>query len=362
MMKKFLLLLFCVASICNFLFSQNKQWTTPIKSGYIEYKLTGSTLGNRYMWWTDYGRIIRVEEKSVTVVKIMGIKNEEKNNRVTVMKNGEFWNADLNNNTGQRGKFSDFQDLIKFYEGMTKEEIKKLEEEVLSAFGGEKVGRGVVLGKDCDIIEVMGSKIWIYRGMSLKSEVDIMGIRSKEEAVVFKTNIVIPGKKFMPISGVEYKDISEEMQKGLEELSKADFRDYEEDKGDVDENDEIPEDIEKVGYSYSRFKEVMKNFSYNKYRRLMVVSNNGQYVATFMKGFGKTLLITAASDSYVEKAYVGEYEKFKHKGLPCLYGDEAGSGSILIVKYNKLNMNIIVTTNNKFEKSEMLNIIDKLSF
>lgn len=46
---------------------------------------------------------------------------------------------------------------------------------VFEMFGGERIGKGKVLGVECDIISVMGAKSWIYKGLVLKSEVQMMG-------------------------------------------------------------------------------------------------------------------------------------------------------------------------------------------
>lgn len=218
-MKKVILILLSIFLLSNLLLGQKKQWRSSIKSGYIEYKLTGNTTGVRYMWWDDFGKKIRVEEKSVSVVKMMGVKNEEKNNYITIMKEGVFWSADMTTHSGQKGKLPDYEEFVKFYEGMTKDEVKDLERQLLSSFGGEKIGKGIVLGKECDIISLMGSKVWLYKGMSLKSEVDVMGIKNKEQAVSFKINIPIPNSKFKPKEGIKYTDISEVMKKSMDGIS-----------------------------------------------------------------------------------------------------------------------------------------------
>lgn len=351
-MKKLIYFIFCIVFVCEFSYAQNKAWTSSIKSGYIEYDLSGSITGTRYLWWDNYGRKMRIEEKSVSVVKMLGIKNEEKRNNVTVMVDGEFWIADLIKKTGHKGKMEDYQELVKFFEGMSKEEIKDLEEELINTFGGEKIGKGVVLGKECDIISVMGSKTWIYKGLSLKTELDIMGIKSKEIATIFKINILIPASKFKYVPGIEYTDMKQFQQEM--------FTDIDVDEDDEDQDEVDIENIENVNYSFDKFKSVVSNFKYDKYRRLMVISQDGQHIATFMKGFGKTLIITAASESYSAQAYDGEYETFEHKGFKCRYGDN--DGFILIIAYPKYKMDIVLVSSIEISKEEMLKISDGLKF
>ena len=217
-MKNIILLALIFLSLQTITKAQQKAKSFTLKSGHIEYKLTGNTTGTRSLWWDDYGYKSCIEENSVTVVKMLGIKNKEQRHAHTVMIGSEFWTADLIKNTGQKGNIDFYKDMIKITEGLTKDEVKQLEDDILNSFGGERLGKGMVLGNECDIISVMGAKSWIYKGLALKSEVEIMGIINNEIAVSFEKNINIPSSKFKFLSNIEYEDISKYQQQMLEGL------------------------------------------------------------------------------------------------------------------------------------------------
>jgi hypothetical protein len=53
---------------------------------------------------------------------------------------------------------------------------------MMKKMGGKKIGTDTVLGYTCDVWELMGTKQCIYKGITLKIESDIMGLKQTEVA------------------------------------------------------------------------------------------------------------------------------------------------------------------------------------
>ena len=66
---------------------------------------------------------------------------------------------------------------------------------MMKSMGGKKVGKGEVLGLPCEVWEVTGTKRWFYKGITLKVEINIMGMTRKEEATEVKFGVSIPSEK-----------------------------------------------------------------------------------------------------------------------------------------------------------------------
>ena len=185
-----------------------------VKSGHVEYTLSGNTTGTKSIWWDDYGDKTYEEIKAVTEVKMFGMKNREEVHTVTVMVGNQFWSVNVIEGTGQKG-VSETQNMAKsIAEDMTEEEAKQLEQQIMDALGGKKLGTETFLGHSCEILSVMGAKIWIYKGVVLKSKAKIMGIESNEVATLFDEDVNVPSSRFGPPAEVEYQDISQ-MQQSL---------------------------------------------------------------------------------------------------------------------------------------------------
>ncbi len=71
-----------------------------------------------------------------------------------------------------------------------------LPEDMMKSAGGKKTGKEKILGYNCDIREVMGSKIWMYKGVPLKTENNMMGTTYINEAVKARFDIDVPDKYF----------------------------------------------------------------------------------------------------------------------------------------------------------------------
>jgi len=322
-----------------------------IKSGYVEYELTGSTTGIKKIWWDNYGVNSYTETQSVSVVKMFGITSETKEHIINVMKGENFWSANLEEGSGQKGVNPYYQMGKDFAESLSDAEIKQLEKQIMDALNAEKIGTESILGNTCDIFNVMGAKSWIYKGIVLKSDANVMGIHNIETAVKFEKNITVPASKFSPIEGIDYIDLQE-----------AEAMYYGEDSYSDDEDNEAPK--VPVNYPYEKFKSTVNNCSIAGYNNRGVSTVDGQHFAIFMQGISSSITIAATSKDNADGEDIpSNLEEFNLDGHKCMYGPlDDDEGTALIVDYPTYNMYIIIAASPNKPKDELIKINKQLKF
>ncbi|OQY08473.1 MAG: hypothetical protein B6I28_04690 [Fusobacteriia bacterium 4572_132] len=350
--------------------AENNQKIYLVKSGYIEYKLTGNTTGEKTVFWDDYGRKTRTEVKSKSVTTFFGQTRNENIHTVSIISDGKFWTVDLLKKSGQKGDIPYYGETTSYYEGLTKAEEKKLEEDILAAFGGQKIGTEKILGYNCEIISIMGGKIWIYKGISLKSKVNILGIEANETAVKFKKNMKISDSKFTPIKNINYSSMKEIMPQrgnGNSEMSLGDmFGGYEE------EDEEDYEDFEEIAptkYPFEKFKKVINGFNYDGMNKIMVMQQGGQHLAMFRTTNNGMLTIVSISDeAYKSKEGKNELRKLEKctlNGKRAYYGkkiEDEEEMSMVMIEQSKYDSYIMIVAMPQLKEKEIKKIASKLKF
>ncbi len=351
-MKQLILIVTCLL-MTHVAISQQKSQIYAIKSGHVEYHLSGNNTGTKSVWWDNYGNSSFTETKSVTVTKMFGFKSETKTHDISIVKGGQFWSANLIENTGQKGTVP-FQDIT---DNMTDAEKKKMGKDLLKTFGGEIVGTEDVLGNQCEVVKLMGAKCWIYDGVTLKSEAKILGIEAKETATKFDKNCSVPSSKFTPPSGINYEDQDKYQQEMFGGMSDA-FNNDSYDDGDDEAMDLVP-----VKYPYEKFQKIANGFSYDNYRKLMVMNTDGAYSAMFMKGMNGNLAVAATSRQNGNPDHEGNLETFTHSGKKCMYGKmEEDNGISLIIELSNYDTYIILVSSTVQTKADMLKLMDEFNF
>lgn len=91
--------------------------------------------------------------------------------------------------------------INKFLENMTgnadDEDMIEVGEQMLENMGGKKVGTETVLGKQCDVWEIssMGTKIWVWNGIALKTTIDFLGQSYSIIATNIQVDVTVPANK-----------------------------------------------------------------------------------------------------------------------------------------------------------------------
>lgn len=196
------LLLFFLISVM----AQQKNSQYAIKSGHVVYELSGNTTGTREVWWDNYGEIQRTETKSVTITKFFGSTTEKKTHTVSIIKKDKFWFVDYIEKTAQKGTNPAYQQTNEMTQNMTEAEQKKFADDLLASLGGERLGTETFMGRKCEMVSVLGVKSWIYMGVVLKSEGNLLGFKSNEIATKFEENCTLPSSTFNPPTDVQYTE------------------------------------------------------------------------------------------------------------------------------------------------------------
>ncbi len=331
----------------------------PFKSGYIKYELTGSVKGTREVWWDNYGEQRKEIDKSTSSVTIFGMKNEEENHTLVIYDKNVRYKVDYIKDIAEKTTEVYHNDMV---DKKTQEEREKAADDVFKSLGGKKEGTQKVLGYQCDVISLLGSKMWTYKGVPLKIEARLLGIESNTKATVFKTNISISKNTFNPPTDVEFTEIENDEYE--EPSAKTITRNVVEKKEEPIE--EIEEEVVEENYEeypYDKFKKDMKAFKYGSYHKITTINVDGTYTATFIKGFSKkTLTIVAASRKNPKYEKIKKLAKeFDYEGKNYLYYHTPKSSSI-IIDTHKYDTYIVVTTNPRQPKSSMVKIINKLPY
>jgi hypothetical protein len=177
-----------VLALANPFQSNNKQnlQEYPIKSGMIKYKLEGRINGTELIYFDDYGN-------SFYDLKTIDKDDDGKSENVTL----KILRADtilIMNNLKNAATESVISDL----KLKTKHNI--IYPELLFEMGYKKSAVEEVSGTLCDKYTGENGSMWVWNNIILKSEMEIMGIVVKSEAVEIITGIDIPKTKFQ-ISG-----------------------------------------------------------------------------------------------------------------------------------------------------------------
>ncbi|NOY49366.1 MAG: hypothetical protein GXO88_02180 [Chlorobi bacterium] len=179
-----------VLALANTFQSNNKQnlQEYQFKSGMIRYKLEGRINGTELIYFDDYGK---------SFYDLKTIDNDDSRSENITLR---ILRADtiliLNNieNAATESVISDLR--LK-----TKHNI--IYPELLFEMGYKKTAVEEVSGTLCDKYTGENGSMWVWNNIILKSEMEIMGIVVKSEAVEIITGIDIPKTKFQ-ISG-DYK-------------------------------------------------------------------------------------------------------------------------------------------------------------
>ena len=152
-----------------------------VESGIIKYKITGGgnvmgvsmeVSGDATSAFRNWGSEELYEEQTSSVT--MGQKTQE--HQMSKLVDGKAYIVDFANKiildySGQVLTNSEYSDMMQQGKDM------------LIAMGGKKVGEEEFMGYDCEIWELAPAKIWVHKGVMLKSEASMMGIKYTTAAV-----------------------------------------------------------------------------------------------------------------------------------------------------------------------------------
>ncbi len=169
------------------------------KSGKVVYESTGSMTGTETMYFDNYG----LNEVKITNVAMdmMGVKQEIDTKVIMTDK----WVYSIDNKTNTANKLKN-PIYSMFPDGINSDEVGI---EMMKKMGGKKTGTETINGKDCDIWEIakMMSKIWIWKTIPIKTEVNMMGMKITQTAVSIETDIPVMQSMFQIPEGIQIQEM-----------------------------------------------------------------------------------------------------------------------------------------------------------
>jgi len=171
-----------------------------IKQGYVEYNISGKLFsGNEKLYFDNYG--LREAKYTQQLVKAMGMT--QKNHTATFVDyrgDAVIYTYDFQTKSGTRT-----ENPMKHV--MQENDPQELGRNMMMQMGGKKTGTGTVLGKSCEIWEIknMGTRIWLWNWVPLKTVTNMMGMQMTIEATKISMDF---DKKKLIKPQAEYRDVS----------------------------------------------------------------------------------------------------------------------------------------------------------
>ena len=188
----------------------------PFKTVLIEYVYEGNTTGTEKLYMDNYG--LQQCKTIQTKNKTFGQTSEE--SKIEISKDFLIYSWDPKTKKGSKIRNTLAEELMND-PNFNPEEFGKRSMESL---GFEKIGTENINGKSCDVWKGLGgtSKMWVWRGLNLKTEVKILGTKTICTAAVVKVDEAISSTKFEIPSDVKFEDMGttdplEMMNKGMKQ-------------------------------------------------------------------------------------------------------------------------------------------------
>jgi hypothetical protein len=156
-----------------------------IESGVVEYKTKMMGMDAiQKLYFTGYGE----KESTVTEIEMMGMKLKS----VTVTKDGMMYNYDPQQRTGSKTSMDPKSNI----------DFENLTEQVMDDMKIRKVGEENLLGRQCIKYSIDNATLqmkgfyWVWKGIPLKTDVDMGGMKMVLEAVKVEENVAVPDNQF----------------------------------------------------------------------------------------------------------------------------------------------------------------------
>ena len=234
--KVFAVLLLLTVSITSLL-ADGKRY--HVKSGIIEYKIDGGgsflgmgskTTGTQKTIFKDWGNVELIEEKSSSTT--MG--KTDTIHTMTKIDHGKVFTVDF------KRKIIIQQDPA-ILKQMQNKDMSKMGKDMMQSMGGKKIGDEKFLGYNCEIWELMGSKTWLYKGVPLKTESNIMGMKHNITATKAKFGVSLSNSDFK-LPNFPVKTMDQLIQSEMNNNAKTDTNSHKSTK----EETPIPQDMEQI--------------------------------------------------------------------------------------------------------------------
>jgi len=174
-----------------------------IKSGIVKYKLIGTQEGEESIYFDQWG--LREAKFNKATIKIGN--TSQSNETLTILNSEGMYTIDLINKTGLKSPYK-ILDQLKTLAASSGGDLAIAGMKMLEAMGGKKQGTEEFLGKSCEVwfVKATETKMWIWKGITLKSTINIMGMKQTTEAIDIQSDASVPEDKFKVPEGIKISD------------------------------------------------------------------------------------------------------------------------------------------------------------
>ncbi|WP_121626904.1 hypothetical protein [Poseidonibacter antarcticus] len=167
-----------------------------IKSAHIEYKIIGSmdimgnsskTTGTKKLIFSNFGSHELTEINKIEEQNMMGNQKTIKTHTLDYIKEATLYKVDFNKKNIQRMQVPALGMMIEDKD----ESIQEKGQKIIISMGGKKIGIDKVLGYECEVWSLMGTEQCLYKGIPLKVQSNIMGIKNTEIATKIEFDLPI---------------------------------------------------------------------------------------------------------------------------------------------------------------------------
>ena len=164
-----------------------------IKSGIIEYEISGSQTGTKKLYFDDWGR--KQAEFTNSTIKVG--KYTKHSNLLKITKGDWQYIMDLENETGIKKENPVIEKIIEL---KNQTNYGEFGEQLLLLSGGFESGGDIVADKNCKVYEFknQNTKSWIWNWLMLKSETKRGNVNITVVAKNIEENVNIPDTVFSP--------------------------------------------------------------------------------------------------------------------------------------------------------------------
>lgn len=195
-MKKIILGLLAIIT-SGYVSAQQAIKPYKFKTAIVEYTYSGNTSGTQTLYMDEHGW--NQCEVTNTVMKSFGQKNVTDEVKLTL--GLEIYQWTPGQNTGTQMHNSMLEELMKNPDF----DIREFSKQLMTQLGFEKKGSEVVDGRDCEVWKGMGSTIWIWKDIAVKTEVKILGQKTVWTATSIQFDVPVPSVKFDVPGDVEFQ-------------------------------------------------------------------------------------------------------------------------------------------------------------
>ncbi|MBK8477326.1 MAG: hypothetical protein IPL39_13820 [Opitutaceae bacterium] len=381
--------------------AQKMEYLYGVRSAIVEYQTTtvGSGInstGTETFWFDSSGsRYARLDKKTNTT-KVFGRTKTEVSENLSLLLDGWIYNADLTKKTGmkmsleQAKKMADSFGKQKGAQGA--QSGQAYAKEFVERNGGRWLAPEVFLGRTCEVCELWGFKTWTYKGVMLKSEGTVMGVKSTTVATRFEENASMPAGRFDLPKGVKFEEMPDmsALLGGLMAGQPPPGADNDEEaapapkpvkkpapkKPVVDE--EAPAPVVKpkpapkgdgVKLNSTEFGALIGKIRVPGYTAMAPESAGGGHTVNLLNTRGGALVVTvlplSVADGLEASGAFKVDSKFDYQGHAAISGIRAdpfeGDSSIVLVRYPERKLALLLSSNPVQSKEELLKLLEQIA-